>query len=401
MQLISSKALIATSLVVSVVSGCSLPSSGPRGSAIVEEATSSLVAAPGAESSKFVLLDVAARTSSGLSEPSFASLHSSFGAASRSAARPTVSFGRGDVLQVTIFEATSGGLFVDKEAGSRPGNFVQLPQQTVDSAGNIKVPYAGNIRVVGRSAESVQSEIEQKLKDRAIEPQVFISTTTQRGSEVSVLGDVNQANKFAVNPAGERVMEVISRAGGIKNAGHETFVTLQRGSQSVRVPFDRLVRTPHENVFVRPGDIVYVSREPRSYTMLGATGTQSRVPFPAERVALAEAIGTGGGLVDARANPGYVYLYRAEPRSLLVQLGADLSHFDPLLTIIPTVYKANLNEPSSFFAARKFEVRDKDVIYVAGSESVEIVKFFGVLSAITNPFAQVVNGGYGIRRISE
>jgi polysaccharide export outer membrane protein len=49
------------------------------------------------------------------------------------------------VVSVTIFEAEAGGLFVPSEAGARPGNFVTLPEQIVDSNGNITVPYAGTI----------------------------------------------------------------------------------------------------------------------------------------------------------------------------------------------------------------------------------------------------------------
>ena len=40
-------------------------------------------------------------------------------------------------MSVTIFEAEARGLFVPSEAGARPGNFVMLPEQIVDSNGNI------------------------------------------------------------------------------------------------------------------------------------------------------------------------------------------------------------------------------------------------------------------------
>jgi hypothetical protein len=49
-----------------------------------------------------------------------------------------ITLGIGDVVSVTIFEAEAGGLFVPSEAGARPGNFVMLPEQIVDSNGNIK-----------------------------------------------------------------------------------------------------------------------------------------------------------------------------------------------------------------------------------------------------------------------
>jgi len=45
-----------------------------------------------------------------------------------------ITLGVGDVVSITIFEP-SGGLFVPSDAGARPGNFVTLPNQIVDSNG--------------------------------------------------------------------------------------------------------------------------------------------------------------------------------------------------------------------------------------------------------------------------
>ena len=61
-----------------------------------------------------------------------------------------ITFGVGDILSVTIFEAASGGLFIPAEGGVRPGNFVSIPNQAVDIHGNISIPYAGSIRARGR-----------------------------------------------------------------------------------------------------------------------------------------------------------------------------------------------------------------------------------------------------------
>jgi hypothetical protein len=75
-----------------------------------------------------------------------------------------ITLGIGDVVSVTIFEAEPGGLFVPSEAGVRPGNFVALPNQTVDTNGNITVPYAGTIRALGRTPSEVQQAIIEALK---------------------------------------------------------------------------------------------------------------------------------------------------------------------------------------------------------------------------------------------
>jgi len=88
------------------------------------------------------------------------------GANTSSVRRPPpwrITLGIGDVVSVTIFEPP-GGLLVPSDAGARPGNFVTLPNQIVDSNGNITVPYAGTIRAAGRTPSEVQQAINEALR---------------------------------------------------------------------------------------------------------------------------------------------------------------------------------------------------------------------------------------------
>src|SRR6478752_10874706 len=91
--------------------------------------------------------------------------------------RPPASivFGIGDIVSVTIFEAAAGGLFIPAEAGVRPGNYVTIPDQSVDNDGFITVPYAGQIKAAGRTAVEVQRSIIEKIGNRAIEPQAVVA----------------------------------------------------------------------------------------------------------------------------------------------------------------------------------------------------------------------------------
>jgi protein involved in polysaccharide export with SLBB domain len=76
-----------------------------------------------------------------------------------------IRLGMGDVVSITIFEAAAGGLFIPSDAGARPGNFVTLPNQIVDSKGNVTVPYAGTIRAAGRTPSELQQAIIDALRD--------------------------------------------------------------------------------------------------------------------------------------------------------------------------------------------------------------------------------------------
>jgi polysaccharide export outer membrane protein len=310
---------------------------------------------------------------------------------------PVIRVGVGDVLQVSVFESSSGGLFVPSEAGVRPGNFVQLPNQTVDRSGTIAVPFAGRIEAAGRSIPDIERDIQNKIENRAIEPQVMITLVEQNATEVSVFGDViNGANKFRIKPGGERVLDLISRAGGIKNPGYETFVTLQRGKKRATVYLPNLVNNPSENIFVTPGDLIYVYREQQKYVAIGAlgattltTGLTGQYAFEQEKLSLNEAVAKAGGLLDSRANPGQVFLYRMEYREALLAMHVNLAKFPKEQKFIPTVYRANFRDPSSFFFAQKFPMRHKDVIYVSNADSVEVVKFMDYVRSITSTISGV------------
>ena len=84
------------------------------------------------------------------------------------------------------------------------------------------------------------------------------------------------------------------------------------------------------------------------------------------------------------ANPGQVFLYRLEFRETLEGARVDLKKFPRDQKLIPTIYRANFRDPSSFFFAQSFPMRHKDIIYVSNADSVEVVKFLDYLRAITS-----------------
>src|SRR5450759_56826 len=173
-----------------------------------------------------------------------------------------IRFGIGDVVSITIFEAAAGGLFIPSEAGVRPGNFVQIPNQGVDEKGDITVPYAGAVRAMGRTAAEIQNSIVNALRNRAIEPQVVVSLLTHNTSSISVRGEVNTPGRFAVSAAGEKILDEITRAGGPKGQGFDTWVMLERKGKRATIPFGALVYESQNNIYARPNDTIYVYREP-------------------------------------------------------------------------------------------------------------------------------------------
>jgi polysaccharide export outer membrane protein len=305
----------------------------------------------------------------------------------------SIRFGIGDILSVTIFEAGAGGLFIPAETAVRSGNFVTLPNQEVDVQGNISVPYAGSLRAQGRTATELQQAIVDALKDIALKPQAVVSLVTQRATSFSILGEVHAAGRFPALPSGERILDVIARAGGLSFPGSESWVVFERDKRRVLVPFGAIVDVPANNIFVRPNDTIYVYREPQTFLAFGASGRQGQFPFEAWRVSLAEAVGKANGLTDLSADPGSVFLYRGETRDVATQLGVDVSKFDG--PIVPVIYNLNLRDPAGYFLASKFEMRNKDVVYVSNASSVEASKFLTyvrlIIGTVNDPIVMALN----------
>lgn len=377
--------LVALAAVVLV--GCdTLPRSGPDHVAIGAEATA--YAKAGEYSAlPYAVVDLTTEVLAYLPDGTKGSMFSSFGGGKGAA--PEIRVGVGDIVQVTLFESAPGGLFIPDDAGSRPGNYVTLPQQTIDQDGYISVPYAGLVRAAGRTVPDIQQEIERRLSTRAIEPQAVVAVLEQRATEAAVLGEVEEPDRFAINAAGDRILDMISRAGGLKYAGYESFVTLQRGGRSATVYFDTLVSSPSENIYVAPGDVIYVYREQSTYLAFGATGQSGQYNFDNRDLSLAEAVAKAGGLLDDRADPGETFVYRMMDRDVLMAMGVDLTKFAPTRDVIPTIFRANFRNPTEYFVAKEFLMEDKDILYVSNAEAVELYKFLTLVNSVSSTVSGV------------
>jgi polysaccharide biosynthesis/export protein len=382
--------------VAALLPACTLlPGTGPTSDAVNGNATAGVRSAT---SLPYALVDISADTIGFLSQPNLITFKGEF---PDKRAKPTQVVGVGDVLNISIFEAAPGGLFTPGQAaGARPGNFVDLPAQAVDQKGSIYVPYAGEIPAAARTLPEIQQAIVARLRNRAIEPQVVVSLNTQHSSVVSVLGDVNTPGVLPLNSVGERLLAMLARAGGPKFEAIESYVTLQRDGKRVKVLLSRVVHDPNENIFIRPNDVIFVTHEAPTFTALGALnqnvfGFNTEIPFDVETLTLAQAMGKAGGLNDNQSDPSELYVYRYEQRPFLEKLGVDTTRF--VTDGIPTIYRLNLRDPSGLLLAAGFQMRTKDVMYVANAK---VVDYYKLLTLIDRTSGSVNNTATAVTSVN-
>jgi polysaccharide export outer membrane protein len=265
----------------------------------------------------------------------------------------------------------------------------RIPDQPVASDGRISIPYAGRIAAAGRTPDEVQHIIEERLAQKALDPQALVVVKRSAANSVSVAGEVIGGARVPLSPGGDRLLQVIAAAGGANAPVHDTFVQLSRDGVTASVPLATLVADPGQDIFAEPGDVLTLVKRPQTYSVFGATGKNAALTFTTDRLSLTEALAKAGGLLDQRADPRAVFLFRYEPVSLVKALGEPIAAaaHDGLS---PIVYRLDLMEANSYLLARRFPVHDKDVIFVADAELMPVYALFQTISQVTGPLQNSV-----------
>ena len=295
----------------------------------------------------------------------------------------------GDIVSVTIWEASAGGLFSAPLAGDKftaGSKSATIPDQVVGRDGAISVPYAGRIRVTGRTARDVQLIVEHALEGKAIQPQVLINVPHSVSNSVTVTGEVANGARVPLSVKGDRIMDVIAAAGGLRAPVNETYVQLSRGSSTIRVPMTRVASVPQENIYLRPNDVLTLIRDPQTFIAYGATTRNAEIPFDAEGITLSQALAKAGGLLDFRSDAAGVFVFRYEPEYVVRALRPDSPLAQPG-RVTPVVYRLNLHDASSLFVAQSFRIRSRDLLYVSNAPITDMQKALGVFSSVFSPAA--------------
>ncbi|MCE2565391.1 polysaccharide biosynthesis/export family protein [Komagataeibacter sp. FNDCF1] len=309
--------------------------------------------------------------------------------------------GPGDILQVSIYEvgsalfsptsmstgmggstgATGGG------TGSMSGTSTasHLPLLSVDGSGNIEIPFAGQIHVANMTTNQAADAILARLKQKSQAPQVLVRIASDIANSVMVYGGVRRPSRIMLTPNRERILDVIALAGGEEQQTHadeDYVVRLTRNSKIAELPLKVIENDPAQNIVMQPGDRVQLTFQPRSFSVFGATNHITQVQFTTPTLTMAEAVSRVGGPIDSRADPNAVYLFRFENADILRRLGMPV---DNNASTAPVIYQLDMMNPSSYFLAQEFMMRDGDLIYVANSASNKFYKFFGLITTIISP----------------
>lgn len=278
----------------------------------------------------------------------------------------------GDVLGITVFENVKD----DPLLGNTGQRVSALTEIQVDGQGYIFVPYAGKIKAAGQSPDGLRQIITKKLDTQTPDPQVQVQRLAGDGSTVTVTGFAGAQGVFPIERPTRTLTAMLAKAGGVSIEPETAIIRVTRGGKTGQVWAMDLYANPGLDIALRPGDIITVERDTRAFTALGATGSQSRIPFETETLSAIEAIAIVGGLNTSTADPTGVFVFRNEPAEIAnTVLGRKDLQGDQRM-----IYVLDLTQPTGMFEARDFLIRDGDTVYVTEAPFVQWQK---TLSAIT------------------
>ncbi len=192
--------------------------------------------------------------------------------------------GPGDVVRISVFQ-----------------NADLLLETRVSENGSITYPLVGNVPVGGLTLSAAEQRIAKRLRDGGyvLQPQVSILLLQIRGSQVSVLGQVNRPGRYPLDTADMRLSDMLATAGGIAAGGADIAIVsgVREGKQfrrEVDIASMYLQDELSNDIALKSGDAIYVHRAPVFY-IYGEV--QRPGAYRVERgMTVMQALATGGGL---------------------------------------------------------------------------------------------------------
>ncbi len=368
--------LVLTAAAAIALSGCAtLPNSGPTGSDIRSQVAK--------DAGKLGITLVQVQTVNDLPQP--AALPAPF-RADYTPPPPTELVGPGDVLNVSVFETgialfgRSAAIPSEGGGGSDPAaRSERFPPLRVSDQGTISIPYVGQVNVAGRTTREIEQLLRQGLRGKSQNPQVLVSIAEGLTNSVIIGGDIARPGRLVLPTNREKLSEVIALAGGNKGEIRDVLVRVSRNEEMQEWRLSEVLDNPSLDMRIYPSDRITLIRQPRSFTVLGAAGQSNQFPFPGARTSLIEAIATAGGANPNTGNARAIFVFRID---------RDESGKE-----IPVVYHFNMMQASSYILAQKFDMKDKDVVYVGNALANQPSKLIQVLSQLFFPLVALQQAG--------
>lgn len=150
---------------------------------------------------------------------------------------------------------------------------------SIDRHGNIRLPYIGEINVLGYTTKEVREKIEKEFSAYFKNPDDVFITVKLAGVRFTILGEVKTTGTKVLYQNQVNLIEAIAAAGDITLVGNRRNVSVFRknidGTKRYTIDMTDVSTFDSDNFFVQSNDIIYVQPLKQKSWGTGATGMQT------------------------------------------------------------------------------------------------------------------------------
>lgn len=276
----------------------------------------------------------------------------------------------GDSIDLVIWDNQETSLLT-----SATDKNVEMRGLRVSPNGTIFVPYINEVPVGGQTPERAREMIEERLEIVVPDAQVQLSLLPGQDNSVDAVRGFASPGTYPLPNRDFSVLSLISVAGGISSNLENPLVRVVRDGRSFEIRADTLFQRPSTNVVLRGGDQIIVEEDERYFVALGATGSETILPFNQENINAIEALALLGGIDDSRANPKGILVLREYSGKQVRSDGTGPEKQQVVFTI-------DLTSAEDIFAARKFQINPQDLVMATESPVGSIRTVFGLIGGL-------------------
>lgn len=170
-------------------------------------------------------------------------------------------------------------LFKNSEGASGGGGNLYFNGYTVDRHGNIRIPYIGELNVLGYTEKEVREKIESELKKFLKNVEAVFVTVKIGGINFTMMGEIGSpgVKNLAMNEV--TIIDAISDAGDVTIYGDRENVEVIRktldGVKKYKINLLEIGVFESENFYIKPNDIIYIAPLKQKTWGVGTTGLQT------------------------------------------------------------------------------------------------------------------------------
>jgi len=192
----------------------------------------------------------------------------------------------GDLLSINIKSSDPNLVAMFQPVSNENGNAQQTEQGlyyngfTVDLHGNIKIPFIGELNVLGYTTDEIGKRVYDKLLDEYFTEEANIFVVIKlAGLRFTVTGEVGNTGIYTLYQDQVNIIEALATAGDIPTLGNRTDVLIIRqypqGQKIHHIDLTSANVFESPYYYIEPNDMIYVKPLPQKSLGTGTTLIQS------------------------------------------------------------------------------------------------------------------------------